>query len=95
MSENMTKAELINNAAKTSNSTKAATEKVLDAVLESIQNALSTGKNVTLVGFGTFTTQERQARDGRNPKTGEKIKIQASTVAKFKPGKNLKDAVNN
>ncbi|MDH3381765.1 MAG: HU family DNA-binding protein [Flavobacteriaceae bacterium] len=91
----MTKAELINNAAKTSNSTKAATEKVLDAVLESIQNALSTGKNVTLVGFGTFTTQERQARDGRNPKTGEKIKIQASTVAKFKPGKNLKDAVNN
>ncbi|MDH5561706.1 MAG: HU family DNA-binding protein [Deltaproteobacteria bacterium] len=91
----MTKAELISNASKSANSTKASTEKVLNAVLESIQGALVNGKNVTLVGFGTFTTSDRQAREGRNPKTGDKINIPASKIAKFKPGKQLRDAVNN
>lgn len=94
MSGNMTKAELVSEAANSASTTKAATEKVLNAVLDSIQTALVDGKNVTLVGFGTFTTTERQAREGRNPKSGEKIKIPAAKVAKFRPGKKLREAVN-
>ena len=94
MSENMTKAELVAEAADAANTTKAATEKVLNAVLTSVESALVEGKNVTLVGFGTFTTAERQAREGRNPKTGKKIDIPAAKVAKFRPGKKLRDAVN-
>ena len=94
MSENMTKAELVSEVAAAADTTKAATEKVLNAVLDSIQSALVDGKNVTLVGFGTFTTAERQAREGRNPKTGKKIKIPAAKVAKFRPGKKLREAVN-
>jgi DNA-binding protein HU-beta len=95
MSDNLTKADLINNAAKAADTTKAATEKALNGILDSIQGALVEGKNVTLVGFGTFTTVQRQAREGRNPKTGEKINIPAATVAKFRPGKKLREAVNN
>lgn len=94
MSDNMTKAELVAEAAATAGTTKAATEKVLNAVLDSIQDALTKNKNVTLVGFGTFTTAARQAREGRNPKTGAKIKIPKASVAKFRPGKKLRDAVN-
>ncbi len=94
MSDNITKAELVNNAAKAAGATKAATEKVLNAVLDSIQSALTKGKNVTLVGFGTFTTATRKSREGRNPKTGAKIKIPSAQVAKFRPGKKLRDSVN-
>ena len=94
MSENMTKAQLISEAAEAAETTKAVTEKVLNAILDSIQEALVDGKNVTLVGFGTFTTASRKAREGRNPKTGDKIKIAKATVAKFRPGKQLRDAVN-
>lgn len=94
MSTNITKAELVDQASSSAGATKAATEKVLNAVLESIQGALIDGKNVTLVGFGTFTTTERKAREGRNPKTGSKIDIPAAKVAKFRPGKKLKEAVN-
>ncbi|MDT8447732.1 MAG: HU family DNA-binding protein [bacterium] len=90
----MTKAELVADAATAAGTTKAATEKVLNAVLDSIQEALTKDKNVTLVGFGTFTTASRQAREGRNPKTGAKIKIPKAKVAKFRPGKKLRDAVN-
>jgi len=62
-------------------------------MIEAISGALAHGKTVTLVGFGTFTIAKRSAREGRNPKTGAKIKIKASTVPKFRPGKALKDAV--
>ncbi len=94
MSDNMTKAELVADAAAAAGTTKAATEKVLNAVLESIEEALVKGKNVTLVGFGTFTTASRQSREGRNPKTGAKIKIPKARVAKFRPGKKLRESVN-
>jgi len=94
MSDNMTKAELVAEAAEAAGTTKAATEKVLNAVLESIENALVKQQNVTLVGFGTFTTTSRQAREGRNPKTGAKIDIPEAKVAKFRPGKKLRDSVN-
>lgn len=94
MSKNVTKSELISMAADATKTTKATTERILNAVLESIQSALVEKKNVTLVGFGTFTTSERSAREGRNPKTGATIKIPAATVPKFRAGKQLKGAVN-
>lgn len=74
--------------------TKAAAERALDAVTSSIVKEVASGGTVTLVGFGTFKASARAARDGRNPKTGEAIKIAASTVPKFTPGKEFKDAVN-
>jgi DNA-binding protein HU-beta len=67
--------------------------RVLDTVLESIKDALAAGEQVILVGFGTFMVKERAARTGRNPRTGEEIKISATAVASFKPGKGLKEAV--
>ncbi|MCP4298826.1 MAG: HU family DNA-binding protein [Proteobacteria bacterium] len=94
MSKNVTKSELIGMAADATDTTKATTERILNAVLESIESALVAKKNVTLVGFGTFTTSERSAREGRNPKTGDAIKIPAATVPKFRAGKQLKSSVN-
>jgi DNA-binding protein HU-beta len=66
----------------------------VDAVTDSITAALRKDEVVTLVGFGTFTVRKRAAREGRNPRTGETIKINASKVPGFKPGKALKDALN-
>jgi len=66
----------------------------VDAVFESITASLKKGEEVRLVGFGTFTVTKRGASEGRNPRTGEKIKIAASKQPKFKAGKGLKDAVN-
>ena len=94
MATNVTKAELISDAAEAADLTKSATEKVMNSILGSIQDALIAGKNVTLVGFGTFTTAKRQAREGRNPRTGKKLTIPKATVAKFRPGKQLREAVN-
>jgi DNA-binding protein HU-beta len=68
--------------------------KAVDAVFESITGSLKSGTEVRLVGFGTFTVSKRAATTGRNPRTGEEIKIPASQQAKFKPGKGLKDALN-
>ncbi|EIT85760.1 DNA-binding protein HU [Fictibacillus macauensis ZFHKF-1] len=65
----------------------------VEAVLESITNALKQGDSVQLIGFGTFETRSRNARKGRNPSTGEEIMIAASNVPAFKPGKSLKEAV--
>ena len=73
---------------------KAEAARVVDAVIDSITRALKKGDTVTLVGFGTFQVRERAARSGRNPKTGETIKIDASKNPAFKAGKALKDAVN-
>lgn len=94
MSTNITKSDLVAEAAKEAGTTKAATEKVVNSLLDSIEGALVGGRSVTLVGFGTFSVGTRQARKGRNPQTKKEIQIPAAKVAKFKPGKLLKDAVN-
>ena len=74
--------------------TQSQAESALSATLDSIQDALNDGDSVSLVGFGTFSANERPAREGRNPRTGETIQIAAKTVAKFKPGKKLSDSLN-
>lgn len=68
-------------------------EKCLNAFTSAVSESLKNKQNVTLVGFGTFVTKDRSAREGRNPKTGETIKIAATTVPSFKAGKHLKEAV--
>ena len=90
----MTKAELIDKMAKDAKVSKVAAGKVLDSFMANVTKALKKkdGK-VTLVGFGTFQKTRRKARKGRNPQTGEVIKIKATNVVKFKPGKKLKDAI--
>ena len=75
--------------------TQSQAESALTATLASIQDALKDGDSVSLVGFGTFSANERPAREGRNPRTGETIQIAAKTVAKFKPGKKLSDSLNS
>jgi DNA-binding protein HU-beta len=90
----MNKGELIDSIAKQSGLTKADSQRALDATLDAIKGSLMTGEKVSIPGFGTFDTSKRAARTGRNPQTGEPIKIKARTVAKFKPGKGLSDAVN-
>lgn len=69
--------------------------KTLDKLLESITHALKKGEDVALIGFGTFKVNQRKARAGRNPKTGEALQIPASNVASFKVGKGLRDAVQS
>ena len=90
----MTKAELVEQAAKDANISKVAAAAALNSFMDGVAKALKkkNGK-VTLVGFGTFSKVRRKARKGRNPQTGEPIKIKASNVVKFSPGKKLKDAV--
>ncbi len=90
----MTKAELVETMAKDAGISKVAASAALDSFMANVTKALKkkNGK-VTLVGFGTFAKVRRKARKGRNPQTGEAIKIKASNVVKFKPGKKLKDAV--
>ncbi len=88
----MNKAQLIDEVAKVTCSKKEAAV-ALDATLAAIQKALKKGDDVTLVGFGTFSVSKRKARKGRNPQTGEAIKIAAKKVPVFKAGKGLKDAV--
>ena len=90
----MNKAELIDGVAAAADISKAAATRAVDGVLESIEKALKKGESVTLVGFGTFSVRKRAARMGRNPRTGEMIKIKAARVPAFKPGKALKDAIN-
>lgn len=90
----MNKSELIEAVAQSADLSKAAATRAVDAVLESVTGALKENDTVSLVGFGTFTVRERAARAGRNPRTGETIKIPASKVPGFKAGKALKDAVN-
>ena len=89
----MNKAELIDTVAAKADLSKAAAGRALDAALEAITKALKKKDTVTLVGFGTFSVRKRSARIGRNPKTGEEIKIRASKVPGFKAGKTLKDAI--
>jgi len=88
------KTELIEHIAKTADISKAAATRSLDAMIGAIKVTLKKNGTVTLVGFGTFSVGKRAARVGRNPRTGEAIKIKSAKVPKFKPGKGLKDAVN-
>jgi len=90
----MTKAELVQFIAEKADLTKAVASDALDAVLEGIVKGLKENGKVTLVGFGTFSAKEREAREGRNPQTGETVKIPARVVAGFKPGNKLKDSLN-
>ncbi|MBU2498431.1 MAG: HU family DNA-binding protein [Proteobacteria bacterium] len=89
----MNKGDLVNEVAKVVNTKKEAQEAV-DCVFSTIAKALKKKDTVTLVGFGTFKVVKRKARTGRNPQTGEAIKIKAKNVPKFVAGKSLKDAVN-
>jgi len=88
------KSELVEHVANASDLSKAAAQRAVEAVFTSIAEAMSSGDSVSVVGFGTFSVSDRQARIGRNPKTGENIEIAACKVPKFKAGKSLKDTVN-
>ncbi len=90
----MNKSELVQEVAEYADISKTTAAKAVDAVVESIKDALAEGDTVTLIGFGTFSVRERAARVGRNPRTGERLDIQAANVPVFKAGKALKDAVN-
>ena len=87
------KTDLINNVANSTGISKKDTGIVLEAVLEEISKSLQKGDKVTLIGFGTFEAKKRKARTGRNPRTGETIKIPATNTVKFSPGKKLKEEV--
>ena len=89
----MTKADLIESLANTADLPKGQAERVVNAVFDDIVAALRKGDKVTLSGFGTFQVSERKARTGRNPKTGEAMKIKASKTVGFKPAKALKDTL--
>ncbi len=89
----MNKSELVEAIAKSANLSKASASRALDGTIGAITKSLKKGNTVTLVGFGTFSVRRRSARTGRNPRTGEAIRIKASKVPGFKPGKSLKDAV--
>jgi len=89
----MTKAELIDKIATGANLTKADASRSLDAFLHAVQTALKKGQKITLIGFGTFSVAKRKARKGRNPRTGEVIRIPAAKIPKFKAGKTFKEAV--
>lgn len=89
----MNKSELIEVAAKEANISKAAAEKALSSMIAAVVKAVAKGDSVTLVGFGTFKAAKRAARTGVNPKTGEKLKIAATTVPRFTAGAAFKTAV--
>ena len=88
------KAELVDRVAKKTQLTKKDVSATVEALFETIQEALKAGEKVQVIGFGNFEVRERAARKGRNPQTGKEIKIKASKVPAFKAGKALKDAVN-
>ena len=88
----MNKASLIDAVSKAT-STKKEAKAAVEAMLEAIAKSLKKKEDVTLVGFGTFAVKKRKARTGRNPQTGEKLKISAKKVPVFRPGKGLKEAV--
>jgi|SRR5690349_17880836 integration host factor alpha subunit len=91
----MTKADLIEGLANKLGLNKGEAEKAVNVVLDDIIGALKQGERVNISGFGTFSVSTRQARTGRNPKTGESIQISSSRSAKFKAGKQLKDSLND
>jgi DNA-binding protein HU-beta len=91
----MTKAELIESVASKVDLPRATAERAVNTMFDEMTAALRQGDKVNISGFGTFSVSTRKARTGRNPKTGESIEIAASRAAKFKPGKTLKDEIND
>jgi DNA-binding protein HU-beta len=87
------KSELIDAIALSADISKAAAGRALDGAMDAVKKALKKGEMVTLVGFGSFYVGKRAARTGRNPRTGDAIKIKAAKVPKFRPGKGLKDSL--
>lgn len=90
----MNKQELVDAVANVTGDSKAATGEFIEAVLEAIKGALSSGDAVQLIGFGSFSTGQRAARTGRNPSTGAEIQIPAARTVRFTAGKAFKEAVN-
>ena len=85
---------MIEQIAQAAEVSKSAAERAVDAMIAAVKSSLKKGDTVTLVGFGTFYVGKRKARAGRNPRTGEALKISAARVPKFRAGKALKDAIN-
>ncbi len=90
----MTKAELVQKVAKKAKSSQAMTAMVIDSTLEEITGLLGRGGNISFTGFGSFSVTKRAKRKGRNPQTGREMIIAATKVARFRPGKGLKDSVS-
>lgn len=90
----MTKADLVEIVAEEAEMTKKDVEQLIEIIFESIVDSLNKGEKIELRGFGSFRVRHRNARKGRNPKTGEPVEIPAKRVAYFKPGKDLKDMIN-
>ena len=90
----MNKQDMIVQIAEAAEVSKSAAERAVDALVGAVKSSLRKGDAVTLVGFGTFYVGQRKAREGRNPRTGEALKIAASRIPKFRAGKALKDAIN-
>ena len=89
----MNKAQIIQNVAKSTSTSKAAAERTVNSFLEEVRKGVKKDKSVQLVGFGTFKIRNRKARAGRNPKTGETIKIKASKTVAFKAGRTLRASI--
>jgi integration host factor subunit beta len=90
----MTKAELVEEVSRVSDLTKKHSEVIVDTVFQSIIDALHRGEKIELRGFGSFRLRKREPRKGRNPKTGDKVDVPPKSVPYFKPGKELKDLIN-
>ena len=90
----MTKADLVEIVAREAEMTKKDVEQLVEIIFDSIVGTLNKGEKIELRGFGSFRVRERSARKGRNPKTGEPVEIPAKRVAYFKPGKDLKEIIN-
>ena len=91
----MTKADLVEEVSRVTELTRKDSEVIVDTLFESVIKALKTGDKLEVRGFGSFRVRQRNARVGRNPKTGEKVEVPAKRVPYFKPSKELKDVVNN
>ncbi len=91
----MTKAALVEEVARVAELTKKHSEIIVDAVFESIVSALQRGEKIELRGFGSFRLRRREPRKGRNPKTGDRVDVPSKRVPYFKPGKELKELINN
>ena len=91
----MTKAELVEEVARVSELTKKHSEVIVDTVFDSIIEALHKDEKIELRGFGSFRIRQRRSRQGRNPKTGDKVDVPAKKIPYFKPGKELKELINS
>lgn len=91
----MTKAELVEEVARVSDLTKKHSESIVNTVFDSIIEALQKDEKIELRGFGSFRIRQRRSRQGRNPKTGDKVDVPAKRIPYFKPGKELKELINN